>query len=115
MSGPGVEQLNEMQAKLIISELIKCSCDQFVISPGSRSTPLVLAVLDDPLAKASIHFDERGAAFYAYGLAKATRRPVCVIVTSGTAAANLMPAAVEAKKDGVPLILLTADRPFDQH
>ncbi len=115
MSGPSVEELNETQAKAIISELIKCSCDQFVISPGSRSSPLVLAVLEDPMAKSTVHFDERGAAFYAYGLAKATRRPVCVIVTSGTAAANLLPAAVEAKKDGVPLILLTADRPFEQH
>ncbi len=115
MSGPSIEQLNETQAKIIISELIKCSCDQFVISPGSRSTPLVLAVLEDPMAKSSVHFDERGAGFYAYGLAKATGRPVCVIVTSGTATANLMPAAVEAKKDGVPLILLTADRPFEQH
>ena len=115
MSGSSIEELNEIQAKLIISELIKCSCDQFVISPGSRSTSLVLAILDDPMAKSTIHFDERGAGFYAYGLAKATRRPVCLIVTSGTAVANLMPAAVEAKKDNVPLILLTADRPPELH
>ena len=115
MPGSSVEEINEAQAKLIISELVKNSADHFVIAPGSRSTPLVLAAIEDPLAITSVHFDERSAGFYAYGLAKATRKPVCIIVTSGTAVANLTPAIAEAQKDEVPLIIITADRPPELH
>lgn len=115
MSGSSIEQLNEIQAKMIISELVRCNADHFVIAPGSRSTPLVLAAIENPVAKTSVHFDERSAGFYAYGMAKTSRKPVCVIVTSGTALANLAPAITEAEKDNVPLLVLSADRPSELH
>ncbi len=115
MSGSSVEELNEIQSKMIIAELVKCSADKFVICPGSRSTPLVLAAIENPMATTYVHFDERSAGFYAYGMAKASRKPVCIIVTSGTAVANLAPAVAEAQKDQVPLIIISADRPPELH
>lgn len=82
-----------------------------VISPGSRSTPLVLALsaLND-IEKIAV-LDERSAAFMALGIAKTTTRPVALICTSGTAVANYLPAVVEARQSGIPLIVVTADRP----
>ncbi len=115
MSGSSVEELNEKQARIIITELVRSGADRFVIAPGSRSTPLVLAALENPMANTCVHFDERSAGFYAYGVAKASRKPVCVIVTSGTALANLSPAVAEAEKDAVPLIIISADRPPELH
>lgn len=101
---------NTLWGFLIVEELRRCGCSRFVVCPGSRSTPLVMGV---DLARASsiTHFDERGAAFFALGHARATGKPAALICTSGTAVANPFPAVVEASMDQVPLILLTADRP----
>ena len=82
-------------------------------SPGSRSSPLVLALARDPGLHAWSHVDERCGGFFALGLAKATGRPVAVAVTSGTAAAELAPAVHEAREARVPLLVLTADRPAE--
>ena len=82
-----------------------------VISPGSRSTPLAVAADQTNSLKTSIHLDERSGSYFALGLAKSTRKPVILICTSGTAAANYLPAVIEAFHAGVPLIVLSADRP----
>lgn len=103
--------INSLWGCLIIEELIRNGVDYFVISPGSRSTPLTVAVARNPHAKSIICFDERGAAFHAIGYARATGNPAAIISTSGTAAANYFPAAIEASVDTVPIIVLSADRP----
>src|SRR3989338_6966650 len=98
---------------MIVEQLINSGCDFFCIAPGSRSTPLVLEVAANPKAKHVIAHDERSLGFFALGYAKATRKPVAIIVTSGTAVANLFPAVIEASLDHVPLIILSADRPVE--
>ncbi|MCD6392982.1 MAG: 2-succinyl-5-enolpyruvyl-6-hydroxy-3-cyclohexene-1-carboxylic-acid synthase, partial [Planctomycetes bacterium] len=103
--------LNSAWGRLVVEELIRCGVDYFCISPGSRSTPLVVAVAQNSRAKSIICYDERGSAFHALGYARAAGKPAAVITTSGTAAANLYPAVVEASVDKAPLLLLTADRP----
>lgn len=100
-------------ARAIVEGLIRQGVRSFCVAPGSRSTPLMLAIAEHPEAEASVHFDERGLAFYALGLAKASQKPVAILVTSGTAVGNLLPAVMEAAADRVPLILLTADRPAE--
>jgi len=102
---------NEKMTALLIEHLIAQGVERFCIAPGSRSTALALAVAQNPRAQADIHFDERGLGFYALGRAKGSRKPVVLIVTSGTAVGNLLPAVMEASNDHVPLILLTAYRP----
>jgi 2-succinyl-5-enolpyruvyl-6-hydroxy-3-cyclohexene-1-carboxylate synthase len=102
---------NRLWAYLIVEELLRCGVDCFCVAPGSRSTPLVAALAANERARSLIHFDERGTAFAALGHARATGRPAAWITTSGTAVANGLPAVVEAATDGVPMVLLTADRP----
>jgi 2-succinyl-5-enolpyruvyl-6-hydroxy-3-cyclohexene-1-carboxylate synthase len=82
-----------------------------VISPGSRSSPLALAADQSPLLQTVVLPDERSAAFFALGQARAERLPVAIIATSGTAPANWYPAIVESSMDGVPLVFISADRP----
>lgn len=103
--------MNNLWANLIIEELIRRGVDYFCISPGSRSTPLVVAAARNDRAKTIICYDERAAGFHAVGYARATGKPAAVITTSGTAVANLLPAITEADRDDLPLIALTADRP----
>jgi 2-succinyl-5-enolpyruvyl-6-hydroxy-3-cyclohexene-1-carboxylate synthase len=96
---------------LIIEELVRNGVNYFVISPGSRSTPLTATVAQHPQAQKIVCLDERGAAFHALGYARATGNPAVLICTSGSAAANYFPAVIEASIDNIPLIILSADRP----
>ncbi len=97
-------------ARTLVDELVRNGVTDAVLSPGSRSAPLAFALHASPL-RLHVRIDERSAAFLALGLAKASGRPVPVITTSGTATANLHPAVLEASHAGVPLLVLTADRP----
>jgi 2-succinyl-5-enolpyruvyl-6-hydroxy-3-cyclohexene-1-carboxylate synthase len=92
-------------------ELARCGMEHACTSPGSRCTPIVLSLVREPRIQSWSHLDERCAAFFALGAAKSSGRPVAVTCTSGTAAANLAPAVIEARHARVPLIVLTADRP----
>ena len=102
---------NSAQASALVEELCRCGVRHAVLSPGSRSTPLALALHREPRIDLTVIVDERSAAFFALGAAQATGTPVAILCTSGTAAANLHPAICEADESGVPLIALTADRP----
>lgn len=102
---------NEWSARWILERCVRHGVQQVVLCPGSRSTPLAVAAMDIPNLNVTVHFDERGAAFYALGLARASSRPVIWLTTSGTAVANGLPAVVEASQSRIPLVLLTADRP----
>jgi 2-succinyl-5-enolpyruvyl-6-hydroxy-3-cyclohexene-1-carboxylate synthase len=103
--------MNRLWGYLIIEELVRNAVDYFVISPGSRSTPLTVAVAQHSQAQKIVCLDERGAAFHALGYARATGNPAVLICTSGSAAANYLPAVIEAAIDHLPLIILSADRP----
>jgi 2-succinyl-5-enolpyruvyl-6-hydroxy-3-cyclohexene-1-carboxylate synthase len=103
--------INRFWAGLIVDELVRNGVSQFYIAPGSRSSPLVAAVVEHESTDAIVHFDERGTAFAALGHGRATGRPAVWITTSGTAAANGYPAVIEAALSRVPLLALTADRP----
>lgn len=106
-----VSSFNRRWATVILEALTRHGVRHICIAPGSRSTPLTLAAADNRAFIHHTHFDERGLGHLALGLAKASREPVAVIVTSGTAVANLYPALIEAGLTGEKLILLTADRP----
>src|SRR4051794_15915041 len=95
----------------LVDELARCGMTHAVTSPGSRNAPLALVLAGDSRLEVVSVLDERSAGFVALGMAKASGRPVAVTCTSGSAAANLMPAVVEAHEARVPLIVLTADRP----
>mmetsp|Transcript_21973 Transcript_21973/g.47724 ORF Transcript_21973/g.47724 Transcript_21973/m.47724 type:complete len:2506 (-) Transcript_21973:87-7604(-) len=101
-----------------IEELVRCGVTQFYICPGSRNTPLTAAIFKSMRSNVgvvraiSVH-DERGAGFRAIGYARQNGRPAAVVTSSGTAVANLYPSVVESSSDGVPLLLLTADRPYE--
>ncbi|MFC4023688.1 2-succinyl-5-enolpyruvyl-6-hydroxy-3-cyclohexene-1-carboxylic-acid synthase [Oceanobacillus longus] len=107
-----IETLSRYTANFV-DELTKSGVTDVVISPGSRSTPLALTFTEHSSIKEWVIIDERSAAFFAMGIAKQTNRPVALICTSGTAAANYFPAIVEAHYSRVPLIVLTADRPHE--
>ncbi|EGQ3779843.1 TPA: 2-succinyl-5-enolpyruvyl-6-hydroxy-3-cyclohexene-1-carboxylic-acid synthase [Staphylococcus pseudintermedius] len=96
-----------------VSELYAYGLREVVISPGSRSTPLALAFECHPYIQTWIHPDERSAAFFALGLIKGSQRPVAILCTSGTAAANYVPAIAESHISRLPLIVLTSDRPHE--
>jgi 2-succinyl-5-enolpyruvyl-6-hydroxy-3-cyclohexene-1-carboxylate synthase len=97
--------------RALCDELGRCGLRDACTSPGSRSTPIVLSLVREPKIRCWSHIDERCSGFFALGAAKASGRPVAVTCTSGTAAANLTPAVIEAHEARVPLIVLTADRP----
>lgn len=105
---------NRTWARVVLNAISRYGVKHFCIAPGSRSTPLTLEALylqTQGLAECHSHFDERGLGFFALGLAKSTESPVAIIVTSGTAVANLLPAVIEASLTQHKLIVLTADRP----
>lgn len=104
---------NTYFAQLLIEEAVRLGVTTWCIAPGSRSTALTLAVSTHPNCHSFVHFDERGLGFFALGLAKAKGSPVGIITTSGTAVANLLPAVIEAHYSQTPLLILTADRPFE--
>lgn len=101
------------QVYTFVSELYAYGVREVVISPGSRSTPLAIAFEAHPNIKTWIHPDERSAAFFALGLIKGSERPVAILCTSGTAAANYTPAIAESQISRIPLIVLTSDRPHE--
>ncbi|HBU6135181.1 TPA: 2-succinyl-5-enolpyruvyl-6-hydroxy-3-cyclohexene-1-carboxylic-acid synthase, partial [Escherichia coli] len=106
-----VSAFNRRWAAVILEALTRHGVRHICIAPGSRSTPLTLAAAENSAFIHHTHFDERGLGHLALGLAKVSKQPVAVIVTSGTAVANLYPALIEAGLTGEKLILLTADRP----
>jgi 2-succinyl-5-enolpyruvyl-6-hydroxy-3-cyclohexene-1-carboxylate synthase len=95
----------------LVDELARCGMEHAVTCPGSRNAPIALTLAAEERIRSHSVIDERSAGFVALGIAKATRKPVAITCTSGTAAANLMPAVAEAHEARVPLIVLTADRP----
>ena len=103
---------NTVWARTWADELARSGVRDIVLAPGSRSTPLVMALARDDRFALRVHLDERSAAFFALGLGKATGRPAAVVTTSGSAVANLFPAVVESAQAETPLLVLTADRPL---
>lgn len=107
--------LNALWTQLAFTEWSRLGLSLAVVCPGSRSAPLAHAVSHLSHVQTVIAHDERSAAFVALGAARATGRAAVVVTTSGTAVANLLPAAVEASKTGTPLLFVTADRPPELH
>ena len=107
----GVAAAQSAFARALFDELARGGLVDVVVCPGSRSTPLVLAAADTEGLELHVRLDERSAGFFAIGRALVTRRAVAIVVTSGTAAAELTAAVVEADLAGVPLVVVTADRP----
>ena len=103
--------LNFLWSQAMVAGFAAAGVTHAVISPGSRSTPLALSILRQPAMDCTVAVDERSAAFFALGIAQASRRPVVLLATSGTAPANWLPAVIEASQSAVPLILISADRP----
>src|SRR5688500_16189617 len=110
-SPPDARNLNSLWASVLVETLARCGVSRAVISPGSRSTPLAFAFARHSEIEAIPVLDERTAAFFALGLAKQRLQSVALVCTSGTATANFFPAIIEAYESGVPLLVLTADRP----
>jgi 2-succinyl-5-enolpyruvyl-6-hydroxy-3-cyclohexene-1-carboxylate synthase len=110
-SFPDARNRNSLWASVLVETLVRGGVKHAVISPGSRSTPLTMAFAARSDLEAIPVLDERSAAFFALGLAKQRLEPVALVCTSGTATANFFPAIIEAHESGVPLMVLTADRP----
>ena len=108
---PDTGTLNFQWSQAMVAGFVAAGVTHAVISPGSRSTPLALAMLRQAGLICNVAVDERSAAFFALGIAKASQRPVLLLATSGTAPANWFPAVIEAGQSGIPLILISADRP----
>jgi 2-succinyl-5-enolpyruvyl-6-hydroxy-3-cyclohexene-1-carboxylate synthase len=107
----GVGEANLRFARALVGELHQAGVAAAFVCPGSRSTPLALAIAECDGLPHGVHVDERSAAFQALGFAKASGRPALLLCTSGTAGANFLPAVAEAHRSRVPLVVLTADRP----
>ena len=102
---------NSLWGSVLVETLVRLGLEYAVISPGSRSTPLTMAFARHSGVESIPVLDERSAAFFALGLARRTHRPVVLLCTSGTAGANYLSAVIEAQEGGVPLLVITADRP----
>ncbi len=100
-------------AQLLIGTIVRAGVRHAVVSPGSRSTPFLMALLREDAVRLHPIIDERSAGFVGIGIARASASPVLLLCTSGTAAANYLPAIVEANIAGIPLVVLTADRPVE--
>lgn len=96
-----------------VDELTRVGVGDVVISPGSRSTPMAMLMAEHPQIKIWMQMDERSAGFFALGMAKVKKQPIALLCTSGTAAANYLPAIIEADYSRIPLLVLTADRPHE--
>lgn len=103
--------VNSLWCGVLVETLVRLGLRHAVISPGSRSTPLTFALARHPDVTSVPVLDERSAAFFALGIAKREGRPALLVCTSGTAGANYFPAVIEAQESGVPLLVITADRP----
>lgn len=108
-----IDNPNLLYAHIFVNALAQGGLAAVCIAPGSRSTPLTLAFAAHPDIQVYLHLDERSAAFFALGMAQATAKPVALVCTSGTAAANFFPALIEANMSAIPLLLLTSDRPHE--
>lgn len=107
--------LHSAWSRLFVSSLASAGVADFVVSPGSRSTPLALAVAAEPRLRTQVILDERAAAFFALGQARVNARPTALLCTSGTAGAHYLPAIIEASQSHLPLLLITADRPWEAY
>ena len=114
-SVPSPSQVQATFAATLVDEWIRDGLRDVVICPGSRSTPLAMAFAQRPELRAHVRIDERGAGFFAVGRALASETPVAILVTSGTAAAELHACVAEADQAEVPIIVITADRPPELH
>jgi 2-succinyl-5-enolpyruvyl-6-hydroxy-3-cyclohexene-1-carboxylate synthase len=108
---PDFRNVNTLWASVLVETLVRLGLRQAVVSPGSRSTPLVVALARHPEIEAVPVLDERSAGFFALGLARQRGLPVLLVCTSGTAGAHYFPAVIEARESGAPLLIITADRP----
>jgi len=106
-----VGEVNATFCATLVDEWARAGVTDAVVCPGSRSTPMALALAADDRVRVHVHHDERSGGFMALGLGRATGRPAVVLTTSGTAAVEVHPAVVEAHLDRVPLVVVTADRP----
>jgi 2-succinyl-5-enolpyruvyl-6-hydroxy-3-cyclohexene-1-carboxylate synthase len=111
---PSPQSLAHLHAIVVVEELRRCGVEVFCLSPGARAIPLVLALENNAAVATRLFNDERSAAFWAQGAAKGGVLP-CLVCTSGTAAANYLPAVAEASLAGIPMVVLTTDRPFELH
>ena len=106
-----LSDINALWCALIMEELVRNGVEYCCLASGSRNAPLIHAAAAENRLQKQVHFDERGLGFLALGIAKATRKPVVIITTSGTAVANLYPAIIEAAMTDTPLLVISADRP----